>query len=151
MKPTKPIEPAPDIADRLDAIARQRADLDAQEQQLRKQQYDDAIAVARAAVTPLVRLGHDPATLAKALGLVVRSHARSSRGPSTFDGWFKLFRSRGIQVYLNNHPELKASVRGVLPADIPPQIPPDALAAIDARATTKAQQRALQSPRGEEA
>jgi hypothetical protein len=150
---TAPEEPVSnDIAVQLQALAEQEREadriaaerkraLDLQRQQLRKGCFDQTVGVIKTHVAQLTSIGFDLAQIAKAVGFsAVTRKPKQGTGPTTHEGWFRLFRTRAIQTYVKSHPDLAASLeeQHVAPADFPQHIPAADLEAIDAAAHAKA-------------
>ena len=83
--------------------------------------------------------------IGKALGLPVKPPSasdslRKGSGSTTNQGWFHLFRSRGLQAYVKSYPDLAASLKhkAVPSTDYPSYIPAEDLKHIDAGAQLKA-------------
>ena len=110
--------------------------------------YDDGIARAKVIIASLAARGHQLSQIAKALGLATKPSSTSgssckASGPNTNQGWFQLFRSRGLQVYLRAHPDLATSLKeNAFPsAEYASHIPAEDLKHIDAEAHSKADRR----------
>ena len=132
-----------DLATQLAAIEAQKRALEAQEAHVRKAMWDDGIGRIRAAVQQLVVGGHELPQIAKALGFHLRPAAATeakSKGPTTNAGWFQTFRTRAIQLYVKQHPELAASLKsqGVDRASYATHLPAADRSAIDTQAHAKA-------------
>jgi len=126
------------IAEQERAIAQRRADAE-------KAFYNDAISRARVLISSLAARGHQLSQIAKALGLHSKppspsDPSRKGSGPNTNQGWFQLFRSRGIQAYVKAHPGLAASLKqnAIPSADYSSHIPTEDLKNIDTEAQSKA-------------
>lgn len=148
----RPATPDPAAASAASDLPALLASLEAEEKALanRKAQLeaaflDDSLGKMKALLQSLAARGHDLSRIAKSLGLHVRpatssDSARKGTGPSSNSGWFQVFRSRAIQVYLRRNPEVLASLKSqqITSSDYPAHLPAAALKAIDAEAQAKA-------------
>jgi len=134
-----------DLAAQYAALKQQEFALAEQKAQVRKAIWDDSVTKLRSIVQNLTADGYDPAQIGKALGFHARSapageSSRKGTGPSTNAGWFQIFRSRALQVYLKSHPDLAQSLkdRHIRSSEYSAHVPPEDLQKIDAAAQSKA-------------
>lgn len=152
---TAPLPLPPDYAARRLALEQQKAALQAEETRLRKVFFDDHVSQAKGMIKALLADGHDLASIGKALGFTHRlprpasaQPSTSSKGPTSNAGWFASFRSRAIQAYLRQHPDVAQTLksRGMPPSQYATDIPSADLAVIDADAQRKADAKCPRDP-----
>ena len=137
--------PASDLPALLASLEAEEKALANRKAQLEAAFLDDSLGKMKALLQSLAARGHDLSKIAKSLGLHARPAAssdptRKGTGPSSNSGWFQVFRSRAIQVYLKHHPDVLASLQSqnIPSSEYADHLPVDDLKAIDLEAQSKA-------------
>lgn len=147
LRPANPgaTPPPDDLSNLLASIEAEEQALALRKAKAESALWDDVIAKVKPLVQVLTARGYDAPKIAKAVGLQSRlvpasDGARKGTGPTSNAGWFQLFRSRAIQVYVKTHPELAASLKAqkIRPSQQAAHIPAEDLKRIEFASQSKA-------------
>lgn len=133
-----------DIEAQLAALKAQQLANQEQQAELRRCLWQGTIAEITTRIRQLTTHGFEHGAIAQALGFAGRfpksTALKTATGPTTQQGWFKVFRNAGVRTYLRTHPDLAATLKSasVSPADYAAHLPADALTAIEQSARDRA-------------